>query len=200
MTSLIETEPDLKVCAEAATRSAALEAIESAKPDLVITDLSLKKSDGLELVKDIHQRHPLLPVLVLSMHDESIYAERALRAGASGYLTKEEMDDTVLLAIRRVLAGELHTSDLMSRKFAQKFLHAGKFKQGSGLELLSDRELEVFKLIGRGIGTCKIAQALGVSVKTIETYRENLKFKLDLTSGAALSRSAILWHETGRLG
>jgi len=196
---LIESEPGLTVCAEATSRRAGLDAIASAKPDLVIADLSLKDSDGLEMIKDIKRKFPQLPVLALSMHEESIYAERALRAGARGYLTKQELDDTVLTAIRRVLAGETYTSEAMSRRFAQKFISGGTIGKKEGLEILSDRELAVFQLIGQGKATGEIARSLGLSVKTIESYREHLKTKLELSSGAALSRCAMLWLETGRL-
>lgn len=199
LATLIASEPDLRVCAEATTRQAGLDAIAVAKPDLVITDLQLKDSDGLDLIKDLKQRYPRLPVLALSMHDEAIYAERALRAGARGYVTKQELDDTVLTAIRRVLAGEIHTSEAMSRRFTQKFMSGGTLGKKDGLEALSDRELAVFQLVARGKTTREIAQSLRLSVKTIESYREHLKAKLELPSGAALSRCAILWLETGRL-
>lgn len=199
LASLIETEQDLVVCAEADTRQGGLDAIATSKPDLVIADLSLKDSDGLEMIKDIKQRFPGLPVLALSMHEEIIYAERALRAGARGYVTKQELGDTVLTAIRRVLVGEIHTSEAMSRKFVQKFMGGGTLEQGSGLERLSDRELEVFKLIGQGKSTRAIAQSLRLSVKTIESHREHLKAKLQVASGTDLVRRATLWVETGRI-
>lgn len=197
--SLIETEPDLVVCAEAGTHQAGLAALTSSKPDFVIADLTLHHSDGLELIKDIKRLQPHLPVLALSMHDETIHAERALRAGARGYVTKQEIDDTILIAIRRLLAGGTHMSDAMNRHFSEKFMNGGKLGKDSGLEMLSNRELEVFKLIGGGTGTTEIARLLGLSVKTIESHREHLKTKLNLTSGAGLNRSAILWMETGRL-
>jgi len=197
--TLIETDPDLMVCAEADTREGGLDAIASSKPDLVIADLSLRNSDGLQMIKDIKQRFPRLPVLALSMHEEEIYAERVLRAGARGYVTKKELDDTVLTAIRRVLAGEIHTSEAMSRKFTQKFMGGGTLDKGAGLDLLSDRELEVFKRIGRGQSTREIAQFLHLSVKTIESHQEHLKAKLQLSSGAELVRRATLWVETGRM-
>ena len=197
--TLIESEPDLIVCAEAATRQAGLDAIAAVKPDLVIADLQLKDSDGLEMIKDIKQRFPGLPVLALSMHEEVVYAERALRAGARGYVTKQEVDDTVLPAIRRVLAGEIYTSEAMSRQFTQQYIGGGTLGKQDGLEQLSDRELAVFRLIALGKATGEIARSLRLSVKTIESYREHLKAKLELPSGAALGRCAILWLETGRL-
>ena len=199
LASLIETQVDLVICAEAETRQAGLEAIDAWKPDLVIADLSLRDSDGLEMIKDIKRRFPGLRVLALSMHDEATYAERALRAGAGGYVTKQDLDGTVLTAIRRLLAGEVHTSDAMSRKLTQKLVWGGNQAKGANLERLSDRELEVFKLIGQGKTTREIAQSLHLSAKTIESYREHLKVKLELASGADLSRCAIVWQETGRL-
>ncbi len=199
LASLIETHADLGICGEAETRQAGLEAIDALNPDLVIADLSLRDSDGLEMIKDIKQRFPGLPVLALSMHEEATYAERALRAGARGYVTKQDLDGTVLTAIRRLLAGEIHTSDAMSRKLMQKLVGGGKQAKGATLERLSDRELEVFKRIGQGKTTREIAQSLHLSVKTIESYREHLKVKLELASGADLSRCAIVWLATGRL-
>jgi len=198
--TLIETEPGLVVCAEADTREGGLDAIDSSKPDLVIADLSLRGSDGLQMIKDIKQRFPRLPVLALSAHEEEIYAERALRAGARGYVTKQEIGDTVLTAIRRVLAGEIHTSEAMSRKFTQKFAGGGTLEKGGELELLSNRELEVFELMGRGKTTRGIAQLLCLSVKTIESHKAHLKAKLQLSSGTELVRRATLWVETDRMG
>lgn len=195
---LIGTEPDLVVWAEAATCQAAKDALAVDQPELVIADLSLKHDDGLELIKDLKRQYPNLPVLVLSMHEETIYAERALRAGANGYVTKQEMDDTVLVAIRRVLAGEVHISESMGREFTRKFMAGGTLEKPAGLERLSDREFEVFQLIGCGKSTREIARLLGLSVKTIESHREHLKLKLDLTSGTELARCATVWIETGR--
>lgn len=202
LTSLIETEPDLMVCAEAATRRAGLAAVASSKPDLVIADISLQDgdSDGLEMIRDIHRRHPGLPVLALSTHGETEYAERALRAGARGYVSKADLDTTVLLAIRRLLAGDIHTSDAMGRKLTQKLMDGGTLQKGAGLDALSNRELEVFKLIGDGRTTREIATSLSLSVKTIDSYREHLKSKLGLSTGVQLARRATLWVEIGRTG
>ena len=196
---LLETEPDLIVCAEAATPEAGLAAIAAHLPDLVITELSFRGGDGLEMVKDITKRFPMIPVLVLSMREEVIYAERALRAGARGYVAKHELNDEVIQAVRRVLAGELHTSSALSRQFAGRYLASPVTIAKTGVGLLSDRELEVFQMIGSGQATGKIARALGLSVKTIESHRVNLKLKLQLPSGSALARTALLWVETGRL-
>lgn len=197
--SLITTEPDLMICAEASTHQDALAALESSAPDLVIIDLALKKSHGLDLIRHIKRQLPDLPVLVLSMHDETVHAERALRAGACGYVAKHELDATILIAIRRVLAGEIHVSETMTRQFSEKFVKGKTLSKATGLEMLSKRELEVFKQIGTGTGSTEIARTLGISVKTIESHRENIKAKLQLASGAALNRCAILWLETGHL-
>jgi len=199
LASLIETEPDLQACAQAATHQAGLAAIITASPDLVITDLALGDSDGLQLIKEIKLLHPDLPVLALSMHDEGVYAERALRAGARGYVTKQQIDDTILSAIRSVLAGQIYLSGEMTRYFSERFLGAGKRDRVFGLEALSDRELEVFRKIGGGDSTGGIASTLGLSVKTIESHRENIRAKLQLPSGAAVTRCAIVWVESGRM-
>jgi DNA-binding NarL/FixJ family response regulator len=195
--ALIESEAGLSVCGEATSCAEALLSIEEKKPDLAIVDLGLEGSDGLELIREIAGRHPEIVTLVLSMHDESVYAERAFKAGARGYVTKEELDETILVAIQRVLEGKMHMSPKMEGRFAEKFLGGGATESGSPLDVLSDRELEVFRLIGRGESTRQIAECLGISVKTVESHRENLKGKLTLESGAALVRSAVLWVDTG---
>ncbi len=198
LTSLIESELDLAVCGEAATCQAALQGIQQRKPDLVIVDLGLDGGDGLELVKDIKARHPKTPALVLSMHDESLYAERALRAGARGYVTKQQIDGTVLIAIRRLLDGEMYMSEKMGARFAKNFLGVPTLEKDSPLAILTDRELEMFRLIGQGQGTRQIAQRLHLSIKTIESHREHIKRKLTLESGAELVRRATRWVETGQ--
>lgn len=197
LASLIESEPDLSVCGEAATCQAALKGIQQSKPDLVIVDLGLEGGDGLELLRDMKVRHPKTPALVLSMYEEAVYAERALRAGARGYVTKQQLDDTVLIAIRRVLNGETYMSEKLEARFAEKFLGGRTLETDSPLAVLTDRELEVFRLIGQGQGTRQIAQRLRLSIKTIESYREHLKQKLTLESGAELARRATRWVETG---
>ena len=198
LTSLIEPEPDLAVCGEAATCAAALEAIRESRPDLVIVDLELEGCDGLDLVKDMKKHHPKIPTLVLSMHDESVYAARALRAGARGYLSKQQLDDTVLAAIRRLLAGETYMSAKLEARFARQFLGGRTLEKGSPLDGLSDRELEVFRWIGRGRSTRQIAEILHLSVKTIESHREHTKHKLTIETAVDLARRATQWVETGR--
>ena len=198
LTSLIDSEPDLAVCGEASTCAAALQAIRQRKPDVVIVDIGLEGRDGLELVKDMKVHHPKIPALVLSMHDESLYAERALRAGARGYVTKQQIDDTVLIAIRRLLNGEMYLSEKIGARFAANFLGGRTLQEDSPLAVLTDRELEVFLLIGQGRGTRQIAQSLHLSIKTIESYRGHLKQQLTLESGAELVRRATEWVESGR--
>jgi DNA-binding NarL/FixJ family response regulator len=198
LTSIINGEPDLEVCAAAADRQTGLELIASAGPDLVTVDLSLGQCDGLGLIKDIRARFPTLPVLVISMHDEAIYAERAFRAGAGGYINKEQMDETVLAAIRCVLQGKRYMSPAMRSLFEQQYLAKRPRRKNAQITVLSDRELEVFRLIGEGNGTRQIAERLRRSIKTIESHRENLKSKLTLHSAAELARAAACWVETGR--
>ena len=198
LASLIESEPDLTVCGEASGCQAALQAIRQSKPDLVIVDLGLEGCDGLDLIKEMKLHHPGTPALVLSMHDESLYAERALRAGARGYVTKQQLDDTVLIAIRRLCNGEMYLSEKIGARFAQKFLGGRTLETDSPLAVLTDRQLEVFRLIGQGQGTRRIAKRLHLSIKTIESHREHIKQKLALDSGAELVRRAIHWIETGR--
>jgi DNA-binding NarL/FixJ family response regulator len=198
LAALIKSERDLDVCGEAATSAAALEAIREHPPDLVIVDLALDGADGLDLIKAMKARHPEIPALVLSMHDEALYAERALRAGARGYVNKQQLDDTLLVAIRRVLNGEMYMSEKTGARFAARFLGGVTLEKDSPLAVLTDRELEVFRLIGQGRCSRDIAQQLHLSVKTIESYREHIKQKLTLESGAELVRRATLWVEIGR--
>ena len=193
LTDLISREKDLVVCGQARNVSEALKAIRTLKPDLVTVDISLKETDGLELMKDIKARFPNLPVLALSMHEESLYAERALRAGASGYIMKQEATKKVVGAIRRVLTGRLYLSDKMMEKLVYKLV-GGKAEVSHGpSDLLTDRELEVFSLLGRGHGTRQISEQLHLSVKTIETYRSRIKQKLNISSGTELLQHAFQW-------
>jgi DNA-binding NarL/FixJ family response regulator len=200
LAQLINQEKDLVVCAETSTAHAALEAIAVHKPDLCVIDISLEGSNGIELLKNIKARFPKLPVLVLSMHDESLYAERVLRAGAKGYVMKQEATEKVLVAIRRVISNEIYVSDKLSNRMLHQFV-GGKSPQGdSPLERLSDRELEVFQLIGQGHGTRQIAKELHLSVKTIESYRAHLKQKLELKNGTELVQHAIQWVQSEQAG
>jgi DNA-binding NarL/FixJ family response regulator len=197
--SLIGAEPDLEVCGEAGSAVEAAVAIESADPDLAIVDISLEGTNGVELTKQLLNTRPDLPVLIISMHDEALYAERALQAGARGYLMKLAGDDAVLGAIRRVLEGHISLSDAMQDRLLYR--HVGQ--QGVGgegaepvLHVLSDRELEVFEMIGRGHTTREIADLLSISPKTVESHRARIKMKLRIDSFVELMRRAIRWVET----
>src|SRR5712671_1532878 len=191
---LINREPDLTVCGDAEEASSALRMIESLQPDLVVVDISLNGPDGLELLKNIRARDPNLPVLILSMLDESLYAERSLRAGASGYIMKQEATDRVLVAIRRILDGEIYVSDRMADRMLHRFVGgAQQVEPRSPISDLSDRELEVFRLIGDGRGTRQIAQELHISVKTVESYQAHIKDKLSLKNARELVQRAIQW-------
>jgi DNA-binding NarL/FixJ family response regulator len=190
---LINEQPDLQVCGEAEDRAGGLAVLEQARADLAIVDISLKDQSGLELIKDFKALAPSLLVLVLSMHDEMLYAERALRAGARGYIMKREASCRVLDAIRQVLGGSIYVSDQMMATILDKVSGRAPTAKPAALAALSDRELEVLLLIGQGYGTQQIAERLHISSKTIETHRANLKLKLKLDSSSALLQSAIRW-------
>jgi DNA-binding NarL/FixJ family response regulator len=193
LSQLIQREEDLAVCGEAEDTQEALQKIEGTKPDIVVADISLKNTHGLELVKDLQARLPLLPVLVLSMHDESLYAERVLRAGAKGYITKQEATKKILQAIRQVLSGQIYISEKMASRMVHKMVLGRTDSQKSPIERLTDRELEVFQLIGRGQGTRRIAAELHLGIKTVESYRARIKEKLKLEDGTQLLQHAIQW-------
>jgi DNA-binding NarL/FixJ family response regulator len=193
LSQLIQREDDLAVCGEAEDTQEALQKIEETKPDIVVADISLKNTHGLELVKDLQARLPALPVLVLSMHDESLYAERVLRAGAKGYITKQEATKKILQAVRQVLSGQIYISEKMASRMVHKMVLGRADSQKSPIERLTDRELEVFQLIGRGQGTRRIATDLHLGVKTVESYRARIKDKLKLEDGTQLLQHAIQW-------
>ncbi len=191
MALLINREPDLAVCADAEESNAALEAIDSLRPDLAIVDISLPGRDGLELLKMIRAKDPQMPVLILSMHGETTYAERALRAGANGYIMKQEATDKVLVAIRRILNREIYVSEEIANRMLRHFVGAHESDGRSPLDGLSDRELEVFRRMGEGQSTRQIAEELHLSVKTIETHQARLKEKLSLRTSRELVQYAI---------
>jgi DNA-binding NarL/FixJ family response regulator len=193
---LINREPDMIVCGAAEETQSALRAIPTLQPDVMVVDISLSGPDGLELVKTIRTRDANLAILVLSMHDESIYAERALRAGANGYIMKQEATEKVLVAIRRILRGEVYLSDRVSSKMLQQYVRGSSTARESPVADLSDRELEVFRLVGEGHGTRQIAEELHLSVKTVETYQAHIKEKLSLRNARELVQHAIEWHLT----
>lgn len=190
---LINQQQDMQVCCEAEEGHDALQLIARMKPDIIILDVSLKGPDGLELLKNIRGPYPELPVLVLSMHDEAIYAERALRARANGYIMKQEATEKVLMALRRILAGDVYLSENMSKKMLQQYINGAPSRLQSRIATLSDRELEVFRRIGEGRGTREIAEELHLSIKTVETYQAHIKEKLRLRSGRELIQHAIQW-------
>jgi DNA-binding NarL/FixJ family response regulator len=190
---LIDREPDLAVCGEAEGAHSAFEAIAALAPDLVVLDISLSGPDGLDVLKEIRMKTTNLPVLILSMHDETIYAERAMRAGANGYIMKQEATEKVLVAIRRILQGDVYLSDRLTNTMLQQMVHRTSPSKGSPLLNLTDRELEVFRLIGAGHGTRQIADELHLSVKTIESYQAHIKEKLALRNARELVQHAIEW-------
>jgi DNA-binding NarL/FixJ family response regulator len=189
----IARQPDLTVCGEAEDVADALNLVKSAQPDLVIVDLSLKSGQGIDLIKRIHASSENVKTLVSSMYDESLYAERALRAGALGYVNKQEMSEKIIEAIRQVLDGKIYLSPSMTERFLQRAVGSPPQLIKSPIETLTDRELEIFKMIGQGKTTRQIAGELHLSVKTVETHRENIKSKLHILNAAELSREAVQW-------
>ncbi len=195
LAEVINREADLLVCGEAEDRGGALDVINRENPGLVIVDLTLKRSNGLDLIKDLQVMHPELRILVVSMQDETLYAERVIRAGAHGYITKQEATRNILKAIRHVLAGNVFLSPELSGEILSRMLGRSKATVRSH-DLLSDRELQVFELVGQGFSTRQIAEQLGLDVKTVETYRGRIKEKLELKDASELLRKAIAWkHE-----
>jgi DNA-binding NarL/FixJ family response regulator len=193
LTRLVNQEQDLTVCGEAEDAGSALERLRSARPDILILDISLKDSDGIELLKDLRKMHCDLPILILSMHDETFYAERSLRAGAKGYIMKQEATDLVLTAIRQILNGEVYVSERIAQKMISQYATGTEPSKPSSIESLSNRELEIFRLVGQGLRVREIAEKLQLSVKTVETYCVQIKDKLGLKTGREMVRYAIEW-------
>jgi DNA-binding NarL/FixJ family response regulator len=196
LAQLIEDEPNLSLCGEAENAAQALEAIQRLKPDLVLADISLPDKNGLELIKDFLAIQPRLEVLVVSMHDESLYAERVLRAGGRGYIMKQEGGKKLMEAIRQVMSGGVYVSEKISARILESL--AGRRDAGPGAVLreLTDREFQVFRLLGEGKGTRNIAEALHLSIKTVEVHRANIKSKLGISTAPELIRHAVRWIET----
>jgi DNA-binding NarL/FixJ family response regulator len=190
---LIGREPDLLVCGEADGAHSAFQALETLQPDIVVLDISLAGPDGLDVLKEIRARSGSLPVLILSMHDESIYAERALRAGANGYIMKQEATEKVLIAIRKILRGDVYLSERLTSAMLNQFVHGSDTIKSSPIVNLTDRELEIFRLIGEGHSTRQIADELHLSVKTIESHQAHIKEKLALRNARELVQHAIEW-------
>lgn len=196
LTNLINQLPDLTVCGEASSVAAAIEGMETSQPAVAIVDLSLKESSGLDLIKTIKARFPDIAVIVLSMHDEQYYAERTMRAGARGYVMKGEMTSDIVAAIRDVMAGKIYLSPRMRKVFSERFVDGHMPSLRSPVETLSDRELEVFQLLGQGIETRRVAQRLNVSIKTVQAYCARIKEKLQLANASELLREAVRWNDS----
>jgi DNA-binding NarL/FixJ family response regulator len=195
LANLINEQHDLHVCGEASNAPQAFELIGTTSPDIVIVDISLEGGSGIELIKNIKSSHAGVAMIVLSMHDESLYAERALRAGARGYIMKREATKKILQAIRSVLEGKLYISNKISDAMAEKFVEGRPTTPGSPAEQLSDRELEIFQLLGHGRNTRQIADHLHIGFKTVQTYCARIKEKLELDNATQLLHEAIRWNE-----
>lgn len=193
MSEVVQSQPHLLVCGEAGGVNEALELIKSAQPDLMIVDLSLEDGSGINLIKQVKAQYPSTKILVSSMYDEFLFAEQVLRAGANGYLSKREATDRVIEAIEQILRGRVYLSNAMTERMLSKLWSGEQDPHADSLHTLSDRELEVFRLLGEGYATRQIAERLHLSVKTIETYREHIKRKLDLRSSSELTRRAVQW-------
>lgn len=193
MALLISSEVDLQICGSAASMQEALKQIPTAEPDLLIIDLSLKDGLGLDLIKSVKERHQTIRMLVVSAYDENLYAERALRNGASGYVNKQECEATLLQAIRTVLAGRRYVSEQILQRLVNLAIGGSDSETGDPVERLSDRELEIFRLIGQGVTPAKIAKQLHISPHTVDSHREKIRHKLDLENGRALMQRAMRW-------
>jgi len=197
MTELINHEKDMMVCGDAEDVESARTIIKKQMPDMVVVDLSLKNSNGIDLVKEISEHYKTMSCLVLSMHDESLHAERCIMAGAKGYIMKQEASTSVVKAIREILSGNLYVSSTIMSHVLKKFRRKPAALHESPLKKLTDREMEIFQFIGRGHASGEIAKRLNISVKTIGTYRERIKNKLNLKHSGKLVRHAVIWVETG---
>ena len=191
---LIENESDLCVCCEAESATEAKACLRRCIPDAMIVDVSLKQGDGLEVIRDTRAHHPSLPILVLSMHDEAIYAERMLSAGASGYIMKQEASDQFLVALRRVLDGSIYVSDSVGSAMIEKVAAGRARSTASPIESLTNRELQVLNMIGQGLSTRQTADALHLSIKTVESHRQRIKRKLSLRTSSQLMQYAVNWY------
>jgi DNA-binding NarL/FixJ family response regulator len=193
---IMQNEDDLTVCGEAETTSQARTAIKELNPDIVITDLSLTRGDGIELVRDVRAHHPQLPILVLSMHDEAIYAERLLSAGANGYIMKQAASEQFLIAVRRVLEGHIYVSEAVGNNMIQKFAGGAAALSTNPIDRLSNRELQIIHMIGKAMSTREMADTLHLSIKTVESHRQRIKRKLNLKTGVQLVQYAVMGLST----
>ncbi len=199
LAELIASDPNLEVCGEASSAAEALDLVAAAQPHLAVIDLSLKDGHGLELIEEIKARFEHVKMLVSSVHDESLFAERALRAGAMGYVNKQEATETMILAIHQIARGEVYLSDTMANRLLRSVVSGDSLSEDP-VKRLSNRELEVFEMIGRGLTTKQISQRLHLSPKTIESHREKIKVKLNLFNGTELSHHAMQWVMQARSG
>jgi DNA-binding NarL/FixJ family response regulator len=199
LAELINQEPDLTASGESKDVASAIQEIETVRPDLIIADISLKNSDGIDLVRHVKKHHPHIPVLVLSMHDEYLYAQRALHAGARGYIMKQEAMESVVAAIHHVLAGKVYLNETVKEHILSNITGTTDLRRKAPIDRLTDREIQVFKLIGRGFSSREIAVRLFVSIKTIGTYRERIKAKLNLKHANELVRCAVHFEKTGQI-
>jgi DNA-binding NarL/FixJ family response regulator len=195
LAQLIRMESGLELCGEAGSAREGLEIVSKLKPDLAVVDLTLPDKNGLELVKDIRVMHPATICLVLSMHDESLYGERSLRAGARGYVMKEEAADQLISAIHKIMSGGIYVSEALSVRMLEQITSPSRTR-AAGIDSLTDRELEILELIGKGVATKNIATQLNISARTVEAHRAHVKEKLGISDGAALVRYAVQWVET----
>lgn len=198
LTEAIQGEPGFVICGGAEDRLQALEAIPTARPDIVVVDLTLKNSSGFDLIKDVHEAWPEMAILVVSMHDESIHAERSIHAGARGYITKQEATRKILLALETVHRGEVYLGENIAMNLARQATGRSRTKTGLSVNQLSDREFRVFEMIGRGYSTREISAQLKLDRRTVETYRARIKDKLNLKNSSELLRQAIQWGQAGR--
>jgi len=190
---VIENEDDLVICAEADTARDARNAIKECNPDAIIADIGLNQGDGIELVRDVRAHYAHLPILVLSSHDETIYAERMLSVGANGYIMKQATSEQILLSLRRVLDGDIYVSESVGVNMIRKSAARGALMSSNPIDRLTDRELQILHLVGKGMSTRDTARLLNLSIKTIESHRHRIKYKLNLTTGSQLVRYAINW-------
>ena len=190
---LLSREKELVVCGQAEDASQAMDLLDTARPDLAIVDISLASGSGLDLVRQMRAENDEVRILVSSMHDETLYAERALRAGARGYINKQQATKKIVEAVRRILSGRIYLSDRMTERLLSRVVDAAEEQENISVDQLSNRELQVLELIGNGLGTAEIAARMGLSVKTVETYRQRIRQKLSLKNGAALASFASQW-------
>jgi DNA-binding NarL/FixJ family response regulator len=196
LVALIKSDDRYEVCAEAGTAAEALATMESAVPDMALIDISLVGKSGLDLVKTLKAAHPDMLILIISMHDEVIYAKRALKAGARGYVMKQEAASVMLAAIKTILSGKIYVSAVMRDRLLESMFIRGEEAEAPSVERLSDRELEVLDLIGQGYGSAEIAKVLNLSVKTVNAYRDHIKEKLSIVGAGALRRFAVKWVQS----